>query len=311
MTFRLVDKPVEDVGDGPADEGSVGHELPVDSMKDRLQVVTLTRILGIKQLHELEAEPLVNVLLSRFGIDFRAHNEAEEEFISDLEVWPGRLEDGLVFLGIKVVGGGGESTADVGGNHGHEVGHDGLGEDLLTCGGVDVVDQLEQCLTFHVLPTLVRSRIIKRKDHPTQLQLQLEKLLPLIGRSIPQRGQFPQRRGRTAHLGQSLITHRSGRYCRWCSHSGIDGAGGNGSGFHVVRDGFLGGLGDGEGLAVLAFGGGVDGAGFGCIGWGGYGGRWCCGGGFALLFLENVLDGCVYARYVVWLAMREFAVALF
>jgi len=78
-----------------------------------------------------------------------------------------------------------------------------------------------------------------------------------------------------------------------------------------VRDGFLGGLGDGEGLAVLAFGGGVDGAGFGCIGWGGYGGRWCCGGGFALLFLENVLDGCVYARYVVWLAMREFAVALF
>ena len=46
---------------------------------------------------------------------------------------------------------GGEGATDVGGDHGHEVGHDGLGEDLLSGRGVDVVDELEEGLTLHVL----------------------------------------------------------------------------------------------------------------------------------------------------------------
>ena len=39
----------------------------------------------------------------------------------------------------------------VGGDHGHEVGHDGLREDLLSGRSVDVVDKLEESLALHVL----------------------------------------------------------------------------------------------------------------------------------------------------------------
>mmetsp|Transcript_35887 Transcript_35887/g.61224 ORF Transcript_35887/g.61224 Transcript_35887/m.61224 type:complete len:261 (-) Transcript_35887:642-1424(-) len=124
MTFCLIDKAVEHIGNGPADERPVRHELSINSVKDCLQVVTLTRILRIKQLHKLEAEPLIHILLGSLGINFRANNEAEEEFIGHLEVRPCRLEYRLIFLRIKVISSRGEGTADIGGDHGHQVRHD-------------------------------------------------------------------------------------------------------------------------------------------------------------------------------------------
>lgn len=67
---------------------------------------------------------------------------------------PGRFEDGLVFFGIKVRGGGREGPADVRLDHRHQVAHDGFGKDFLTRGGVDVIDQFEEGLPLRVLPML-------------------------------------------------------------------------------------------------------------------------------------------------------------
>jgi hypothetical protein len=46
MPLGLVDESVEDVGDGLADEGPVAHELAVDAVQDRLEVVPLTGVLS-------------------------------------------------------------------------------------------------------------------------------------------------------------------------------------------------------------------------------------------------------------------------
>ena len=45
VPLRLVHEGVEDVVDGLADEGAVGHELAVDAVQDRLEVVSLARVL--------------------------------------------------------------------------------------------------------------------------------------------------------------------------------------------------------------------------------------------------------------------------
>lgn len=91
--LRLVHKSVEDIGYGPADEGSVQYELEVDAMQYRLQAVTLTGVLEVKQFQELKTETLVDLLLSGLGIDLHANNEADEKFVHHLEVRPRRFED--------------------------------------------------------------------------------------------------------------------------------------------------------------------------------------------------------------------------
>ena len=53
-------------------------------MQYRLQVVALPGVLRVEQFHELEAESLVDVLLRGLGVDLRANDEAEEEFVRHL-----------------------------------------------------------------------------------------------------------------------------------------------------------------------------------------------------------------------------------
>mmetsp|Transcript_15534 Transcript_15534/g.37261 ORF Transcript_15534/g.37261 Transcript_15534/m.37261 type:complete len:277 (+) Transcript_15534:1021-1851(+) len=247
-------------------------------MEDRLEVIALARVLRIEQLHELEAESLVDVLLRRLGVDLGAHDEAQEEFVRDLQVRPCRLQDRLVLLRIEVVGGGGEGAAHVRGDHCHEVGHDRFGEDLLAGGGVDVVDELQQRLTFHVLPALVGGGIVEREDDPAKLKLQFEQLLPLVGRRVPQRRQFPQRRRGAPHLRQALIRrHRRRRIVvvvGAATAAGCSIRAERRGGVEILRHGLLRGLGDGEGLAILALGRHVQrGRG---LGGGGRGGRGRC-----------------------------------
>ena len=69
VALGLVDEAVEYVGDGLADERPVGHELSVDPVEDGLEVVPLAGVLGVEELHELEAELLVNVFLGDLGVD--------------------------------------------------------------------------------------------------------------------------------------------------------------------------------------------------------------------------------------------------
>lgn len=67
----------------------------------------------------LEDELLVNVSLRNVGVEVGALDEAQEEFVDDLEMRPGELEDRLVLLGVVRVAcgvdGGRDGTEEVGG----------------------------------------------------------------------------------------------------------------------------------------------------------------------------------------------------
>mmetsp|Transcript_9117 Transcript_9117/g.25675 ORF Transcript_9117/g.25675 Transcript_9117/m.25675 type:complete len:298 (+) Transcript_9117:457-1350(+) len=161
VTFGLIDEAVEHVRDGPADKGSVRHELAVDSVENSLEIVPLPRIFAVEQLHELEAEALIDILFGRLGIDLGTHDEAKEELIRDLQMRPSGLQHRFVLLGIKVVRGRREGAANIGRYHRHQVRHNALGEDLLAGGGVDVINEFQQRLTLHILAPLVGAGVIK------------------------------------------------------------------------------------------------------------------------------------------------------
>lgn len=46
---------------------------------------------------------LINELLCNIGIEIRRFNEAQKEFINDLQVRPSQLQDGLILFRIKCV----------------------------------------------------------------------------------------------------------------------------------------------------------------------------------------------------------------
>ena len=48
VVLCLIDKAEEDGADGLADEGAVGHELPVDAVEDRLEVIALSGVLAVE-----------------------------------------------------------------------------------------------------------------------------------------------------------------------------------------------------------------------------------------------------------------------
>ena len=60
------------------------HDLAVDPVKDRLQIVALAWILGIEEFEEPQHERLVDVLLRNLRVDFMADNETQEELVNDL-----------------------------------------------------------------------------------------------------------------------------------------------------------------------------------------------------------------------------------
>lgn len=68
MVFCLEDEPVEYVIDSLAHERSMNHELPIYSVQDCLQVVSLPRVLRVKEFQQLQHKMLIYVLLRYFGI---------------------------------------------------------------------------------------------------------------------------------------------------------------------------------------------------------------------------------------------------
>lgn len=129
VSLCLVHKSVENVANGLADEGAVGHELPINAVQDGLQVVSFTRVFRVEQFYELEAERLVCELLGYLSVHLGAYDEAEEELVDDLQVRPAVLQDGFVLLRIEVLVIRRQGTADVGLHHCHDIRHQSL---LLT-----------------------------------------------------------------------------------------------------------------------------------------------------------------------------------
>lgn len=140
VPFGLVDKSVKDVRNCASDEGTVRHEFTVNAVKNGFEVVAFSRIFGIEELDELETKLLVDVFFGSLCVNFARDNESQKEFVGNLEMRPGWLKDGFVFFRIKVVGSRWQSPADIGGNHGHEISHDGFGKNLLASGSVNVIN---------------------------------------------------------------------------------------------------------------------------------------------------------------------------
>mmetsp|Transcript_42707 Transcript_42707/g.106473 ORF Transcript_42707/g.106473 Transcript_42707/m.106473 type:complete len:335 (+) Transcript_42707:653-1657(+) len=152
-----VDEPVEDVVDRLTDEGAVRHELAVDAVQDRLQVVTLARILRIEQIEELDEEGGVNVLLDHLRVRLVRHDKAQQELVDVLEMRPRDFQHGLVLLRVVlhmrrlVVGS--EAAEEVRRDHVGDVRERCLVEDPL--GLVDVVHDLEKVEPLELLVAVV------------------------------------------------------------------------------------------------------------------------------------------------------------
>lgn len=63
VALRLKNEAVEDIVNGFAYEGPMHHELPVNSVQDRLQVIALPGVLAVKKLQKPDHEVLVDVPL--------------------------------------------------------------------------------------------------------------------------------------------------------------------------------------------------------------------------------------------------------
>lgn len=100
MPLRLVDEMEEDVVDATSDRCTEVEELPVDSVKCRLEEVAFSRILRVEEFEEVEDEGLVNIAFGEVGVEVWALDKTQEEFVHHLEMWPRQLEDWLIFLGI-------------------------------------------------------------------------------------------------------------------------------------------------------------------------------------------------------------------
>lgn len=149
VALRFIDEAIKDVADGAPDEAAVGHELAcergvtasvsehsfgccafapvhlsarvhmprtrtIDTVKDSLEVVTLARVLRVKQLNDLQAGLVPKVLARHLGLDLGGDDKAEQELIDNLQVRPRGLQHGLVLLGVIVLGLGWQCTEHVG-----------------------------------------------------------------------------------------------------------------------------------------------------------------------------------------------------
>mmetsp|Transcript_36944 Transcript_36944/g.117572 ORF Transcript_36944/g.117572 Transcript_36944/m.117572 type:complete len:234 (-) Transcript_36944:494-1195(-) len=96
--LTLVDHLEERMLDALPDERAQRHELPIDAVQDRLQVVALTGVLRVKQLQELEYEVLVHITLCNLWVNIIRNNEAQEELIDNLQVRPCALQHRLLVV---------------------------------------------------------------------------------------------------------------------------------------------------------------------------------------------------------------------
>ena len=78
VALRLKDEPVEHIVDGLADEWAVYHELAIDAVEHSLEVLTLTGILGVKEVEEAEHEGMVHVPLGNLGVGVGRHDIPEQ-----------------------------------------------------------------------------------------------------------------------------------------------------------------------------------------------------------------------------------------
>mmetsp|Transcript_39495 Transcript_39495/g.102224 ORF Transcript_39495/g.102224 Transcript_39495/m.102224 type:complete len:250 (+) Transcript_39495:955-1704(+) len=194
-------------------------------MQDRLQVVSLTGVLRIKQFQKLEHEVLIDEALRDLGIHIIRDHKPQEELIYDLEVWPSPLEGRLVIFGVRegqrVLVSRLESAEDVGAHHADNILHQRLVEAVPRV--VHVLHDLKKRLALRLLLALV-GVAVEVEDHRAHLHLFAEELRPLARRRLPQLREG----GHEDPLGRRLCAARGGL-----------GAGGPRAGGLGLRDGHI------------------------------------------------------------------------
>lgn len=91
----------EDIIDRPPDESTKVEELSVDPVESGLEEIALAGVFRVEQFKEVKYKRLVDVSLGEVGVEVGTFNEAEEEFVNNLKMWPGEFEDGFVFFWVK------------------------------------------------------------------------------------------------------------------------------------------------------------------------------------------------------------------
>jgi hypothetical protein len=114
---------------------------------------------------------------------------------------PSGLKLGFVLLGVKIFGAaaagelmqrGRKGAEKIAGEHVHDVGEDSLGE--LAATGVDVVNKLEQGLSFHLLFADVLGRVAEVKAEGAQVEFLDEDILLFGGANVAEsRRRFMER----------------------------------------------------------------------------------------------------------------------
>lgn len=122
------------IGNCAADKCPVTHELAIQAMEACLEVVTLPWVLGVEEADEIQAELLGEDLLAGLGFDVWADDEAQEKFIHNLQVRPGRLQGWFIFLRVETVATFREGTKHIGRYHVHQGLHEAVvGQVGLLC----------------------------------------------------------------------------------------------------------------------------------------------------------------------------------
>jgi len=224
VALCLKDEPVEHIVDGLADEWPVYHELAIDAVEHGLEILALTRILGVKEVEEAEDEGVVHIPLGDLGVGVGRNNVSEEEVIDELEVWPGGVEVWLLLVvgrGAGVDRGGGlvqrgwQRAEDVGRDGGDEGLLDVVREARLRVGArglsrsLHVIDELEERLAFGLLLPRVLERVREVEDRGDEAELAEEEARAVCGGDVAEERERLEewRRRRPSRL----VGHERGR----------------------------------------------------------------------------------------------------
>jgi hypothetical protein len=96
--LSLVDKRHEAVILRLTDHLPTWDQLRVEPVQNVLQIVTLLRLLTVKELQELLDKVRGDIDLQTLHVSSLANNELKEEFVDPLQMRPCRIDDNLILI---------------------------------------------------------------------------------------------------------------------------------------------------------------------------------------------------------------------
>jgi len=88
MSFRFVDKMIEDIVDRATNESTEVEHFAIKPMQSGLEKISLTRVFRVEQFEEIEDEKLVNVWFCKIQAEIGAFEESKEKLVDNLEMRP-------------------------------------------------------------------------------------------------------------------------------------------------------------------------------------------------------------------------------